>query len=134
MPLFSSSISNYLFSRRAVVAVIVLDLQLPMQSVSITTKVVSWNPVHGEVSLIHWTLCDEVCQWLTTGWWFSPWTPVSSINKTAHHDILAILMKVALNSIYQTDWKWINGHIRGQNRTKATNRETVLCSQTISRY
>ena len=36
-----------------VVAVIVLDLQLPMQSVSITTKVVSWNPVHGKVSLIH---------------------------------------------------------------------------------
>ena len=28
---------------------IVLDLQLPMQSVSITTKVVSSNPIHGEV-------------------------------------------------------------------------------------
>jgi len=26
-----------------------LDLQLPMQSVPITTKVVSSNPVHGEV-------------------------------------------------------------------------------------
>ena len=29
-----------------------IDLQLPMQSVPITTKVVSSNPVHGEVHLI----------------------------------------------------------------------------------
>ena len=28
-----------------------LDLQLPVQSVPITAKVVSWNPVHGEVYL-----------------------------------------------------------------------------------
>ena len=28
------------------------------------------------------TLCDEVCQWLATGQWFSPSTPVSSTNKT----------------------------------------------------
>ena len=32
------------------------------------------------------TLCDQVCQWLTTGRWFSPGTPVSSTNKTDHHD------------------------------------------------
>ena len=29
-----------------------LDLQLPMKSVPITTKVVSSNPVHGEMYLI----------------------------------------------------------------------------------
>ena len=29
-----------------------LDLQLPVQSVPITTKVLSLNPVHGEVYLI----------------------------------------------------------------------------------
>jgi hypothetical protein len=28
------------------------------------------------------TLCDKVCQWRTTGQWFSPGTPVSSANKT----------------------------------------------------
>jgi len=38
------------------------------------------------------TLCDKVCQWI------SPGTPVSS-NKTNHHDITAILLKVALNTI-----------------------------------
>jgi hypothetical protein len=32
------------------------------------------------------TLCDKVCQWLVTGQWFSLGTPVSSTNKTYHHD------------------------------------------------
>jgi hypothetical protein len=35
-----------------VVIIWYLDLQLPVQSVSITTKVVSLNPIHGEVYLI----------------------------------------------------------------------------------
>jgi hypothetical protein len=35
--------------------------------------------------------------------WFSPGTPVSSINKTYRHDISEILLKVALNSIKQTN-------------------------------
>jgi len=42
-------------------------------------------------------LCDKVCQWLATGRWFSPGTPVSSTNKTDRHDITEILLKVALN-------------------------------------
>ena len=44
------------------------------------------------------TLCDKVCQWLMAGQWFSPGTPVSSTNKTDHHDITEILLKVALNT------------------------------------
>jgi hypothetical protein len=36
---------------------------------------------------------------LATGPWFSPGTPVSSINKTDRHDIIEILLKVALNTI-----------------------------------
>ena len=45
---------NWLFPLGAVMAVIIwyLDLQLPVQSVPITTKVVSSNPTHGEVYLI----------------------------------------------------------------------------------
>jgi len=42
------------------------------------------------------TLCDKVCQWLTTGRWFSPGPPVSSTNKTDRHDIAKIFWKVAL--------------------------------------
>ena len=65
-----------------------LDLQLPMQLVSITSKVVSLKPVH-------------FCQWLAIDRWFSPGTLVSSINKIDCHDITEILSKVALNTIHQ---------------------------------
>ena len=57
------------------------------------------------------TLCDKVCQWLATGRWFSPGPPVSSTNKTDHHDISVILLKVALKTIKQINkhtngWEW----------------------------
>ena len=41
------------------------------------------------------TVCDKVCQWLATGRWFSLGPPISSTNKTDHHDIAQIPMKVA---------------------------------------
>ena len=45
------------------------------------------------------TLCDNVCQWLTTGPWFSLGNPVSSANKTDRRDSTEILLKVTLNTI-----------------------------------
>ena len=45
------------------------------------------------------TLCDQVCQWLAAGQWFSPGIPISSTNKTDRHDITEILLKVTLNTI-----------------------------------
>jgi len=36
------------------------------------------------------------------GWWFCPGTPVSSNNKTDHHGITEILLKVALSTINPT--------------------------------
>ena len=45
------------------------------------------------------TLCDKVCQWLATGWWFFPGTLRCSTNKTDRHDISEILLKVELNTI-----------------------------------
>ena len=83
-------------SHQAVSVVIVsqLDSQLPVQSVQITTKVVSLNPTHG----------DKVCQWLAAGWWFSLGLPVSSSNKIDCHNITEILLKVALNTITQTSY------------------------------
>jgi hypothetical protein len=47
------------------------------------------------------TLCHKVCQWLATGRWVSPGTPVSSINKT-EYDITEILLKVVLNTLTPT--------------------------------
>jgi hypothetical protein len=48
------------------------------------------------------TLCDNVCQWLVTGRWFSLGPPVSS-NKTDRHDIAEILLKVALKIMKPTN-------------------------------
>ena len=45
----------------------------------------------------------QVCQRLVTGRWFCPGPPVSSTNKTDRHDIAEILLKVALNTIKQTN-------------------------------
>jgi hypothetical protein len=70
-----------------------------MQSVPITTTVVSSNPAQARCT--HTTLCNKVCQLLGTGRWFSSCTPVSSTNKTDHHDITEILLKVVLNTIDQ---------------------------------
>ena len=67
-----------------------------MQSVPITTDVVSTNLGRARCT----ALCDKVCQLLATGRWFSP---VSSTNKTDRHNITEILLKVALNTIKQTN-------------------------------
>ena len=77
---------------KRVVAVIVwlLDLQLPMQSMSFTTKVVSLNPIHVEVYSIQQYVIKFVSR-----------SVLSAANKTGRHDINEILLKVALNSINQ---------------------------------
>ena len=68
-----------------------------MQSVPITNYVVSVTLLRRGV--LDTTLGDQVSQGLATGRWFSPVTPVSSTNKTDHHDITEIL----LNTIKQTN-------------------------------
>jgi hypothetical protein len=45
------------------------------------------------------TLCNKVCQWLATGWWFYLGPPVSSTNETDPHDITEILLKVVVNTL-----------------------------------
>ena len=72
-----------------------------MQSLPITTKVVSLNPVHGEVYSIQHYVIKFASDLLQVGG-FSLGTPVSSTNKTDRHDITEILLKVALNTIIQT--------------------------------
>ena len=75
-----------------------MDLQLPVQSVPITTKVVS-----VQIPLM------ARCTWYNIMWWslsvtfgwsviFYIYTPFSSTNKTDRHDITEILLKVPLNS------------------------------------
>jgi hypothetical protein len=47
--------------------------------------------------LLDATLCDTVCQWLVAGRWFSPGTPVSSINKIARILITCIICSSMLH-------------------------------------
>ena len=78
----------------AVMVVIVegLDLQLPLLP-PLTLRV--------QIQLMArcTSLCDQVCQWLVAGLWFSQGTSVSSTNKTDRHDVTEILLKVPLNTI-----------------------------------
>ena len=78
--------------------VFVMDLQLPIQSVPITIKVVSSNPAHGEV----YSIQHYVIKFVGDLWQVSSFLRVlrfSSTNKTDRHDIAKILLKVALNTI-----------------------------------
>ena len=72
---------------------------LPMHSVPITTL---WVRTPLRWGVLDTTLCDKVWQLLAGGRWFSLCTPVSSTNKTDHHDLTEILLKVALNNITLT--------------------------------
>ena len=69
-----------------------------MQSVHITSKVVSSNPIHGEVYSIQHYVIEFVSDLQQVGG-FSLDSPVSSTNKTDHHDIAEILLKIVLDTI-----------------------------------
>jgi hypothetical protein len=72
-----------------------------MQSVPITTNVVSSNTAHGMVySIQHYVkkFVSDLQQVIG----FLPGTPVSSINKTERHDLTEIFLKVPLNIIIQS--------------------------------
>jgi len=61
-----------------------------------------WVRIPPRRGVLDATLCNKVCQWLATGRWFSPDTPVFSTNKTERHDIVEILQKVVLSTITLT--------------------------------
>ena len=69
-----------------------------MQSVPITTNVVSSIPAHGEVYLIQHYVIKFVIDLRQVGDFF-PGTPVSSTNNTDRYDITKIFLKMALNTI-----------------------------------
>jgi hypothetical protein len=58
-----------------------------------------WVRIPLRRGVLDTTFCGKVCQWLAGCRWFSPGTPVSPTNKTDHHDIAEILLKVVWNTI-----------------------------------
>ena len=77
-----------------------LDLQLPMQSVSITTNVVSLNPAQARFTRYN-IILYSLSVTCTRSMVFTS-TPISSTNKIDCHNITEILLKVALNTITLT--------------------------------
>jgi len=90
-----------------------------MQSVPITTDVVSSNLDQARCT----TFCDKVCQWLTTGRWFSPGPPVSTTNKTDRNEITVKWLKTPLSTIKQTNKQYL--HLISGNLT-ALSKEYVV--------
>ena len=86
-----------------------MDVKLPRCNQCLTPPML-WVriPLIARCPRYNIILCDKVCQWLATGQWFSLDTPVSSTNKTDHHDITEILVKVALNTITVNPNKYWN--------------------------
>jgi hypothetical protein len=80
---------------------------------------VYWN--HVEVYGVHHYVIKFV------GRWFSPSTPVSPNNKTGHHDLAEILLKVALNTITLIlKWLYKYCHHYDRHRIKMHNRNNHI--------
>ena len=75
-----------------------------------------WVRTPPRRGVLETTLCDQVCQWLVAGWWFSPGTPVSSTNKSE------ILLKVALNTINR------QSYLFGDALLKSVFRPSITCA------
>jgi hypothetical protein len=75
-----------------VVIIWLFDLQLPVQSVPITTNVASSNPVHGEMYSIRHYMIKFASDLQQDGflWVLS----ISSTNKNDRHDIIEIVLIV----------------------------------------
>ena len=85
-----------------------------MQSVPITTNVVTLNPAQARCRVFNTTLFDKVCQWLAAGRWFSPGTLVSSTSKPDGHDITEIFLKATLNinwSVFCLSFHYLDSHM-----------------------
>ena len=81
-----------------VVIIRLLDLQLPFQSVPITTKVVSSNPAdggikHHKANPLITLVCTCSILIVFANNLFSQSTPFSSTNNSDRHDIAEILLK-----------------------------------------
>jgi hypothetical protein len=73
-------------------------------------RMVVWFTTIYAISVYHHWCCEfesrsgRGVQHYVIGRWFSPGPPVSATNKTDHHDIAEISLKVALETIKQS-WK-----------------------------
>ena len=89
-----------------------------MQSVLITTKVVSSNPVHGEVYSIHYVI-KFVSDLRQVGGFLR----VILVPSTDRHDKTEILLKVKLSTIKPTNQPYFSYKVRDFNK----GRHPAIC-------
>ena len=88
---------------------------------------------HQTCSVVNTTFYDQVCQWFVAGRWF--WiSSVSSTNKTDHLDITEILLKVALNTINQSNQSINAKHTSFRNKSKDRITRNVFECSDMSTY
>ena len=78
-----------------------LNLQLPVEPVHITIKIVSSNPVHSEV----YSIQHYVIKFVSDLQQIYGFLQVASTNKTDCHYIIEILLIVALNTTHLSNIK-----------------------------
>jgi hypothetical protein len=71
-------------------------VEFKLYQIQYFTYTIVWR---NTVSIFNFPTILAICQWIVAGRWLCSGTPVSSINKTDHHDVTEILLKVALNII-----------------------------------
>ena len=96
LPLFSRSSLHFVLSHAPLSQILLWSLSY---GVWINNYLSNQRLSHLTLYLIQHYVTSY--QWPVTYRWFSPCTPVSSINKTDRHDIAEILLKVAFNTINQ---------------------------------
>ena len=92
----------------AVMIVWLMDLQLPVQSVPITTNVISSNPTHGEVySIQHYVIkfASDLRQQVGGFFRILRFLPAIKLTATIYELSTEILLKLALSTINQTKRK-----------------------------
>ena len=85
----------FLRGRRGRDRMVVRFTTMYVQSVPVTTTIVSSNPVHGKVYSVQHYVIKFVSDLRQVGGFQD--TPFFSTNKTDRHDIAEILLKLALN-------------------------------------
>ena len=86
-----------------------------------------WVQIPFRRGVLDTRLCDKICQWLASGRWFSPGTPLSSSNKTDRHEITEIL----LNTIKQTK-AIIPSNVQSMFRAIRQNNKEFVHGKTLS--
>ena len=67
------------------------------------------------------SVSDKAYQLVAHGRWFSPSTPASSTTKTSRHDIVEILLKVAINTIK-------SNQIKSKHNTNKQQKYNLVCT------